>query len=52
MLDTSLPTVVRTLAGALEQLFGPIKYGILPDHLAREDLPAGGGADNARANSC
>ena len=25
-------------AGAL---FGPIKYGILPDHLAREELPAG-----------
>ena len=22
-------------------LFGPIKYGILPDHLAREELPAG-----------
>ena len=22
-------------------LFGPIKYGILPDHLARSELPAG-----------
>jgi MFS family permease len=27
--------------GALAALFGPIKYGILPDHLKREDLPAG-----------
>jgi acyl-[acyl-carrier-protein]-phospholipid O-acyltransferase/long-chain-fatty-acid--[acyl-carrier-protein] ligase len=27
--------------GVLAALFGPIKYGILPDHLKREDLPAG-----------
>jgi acyl-[acyl-carrier-protein]-phospholipid O-acyltransferase/long-chain-fatty-acid--[acyl-carrier-protein] ligase len=27
--------------GALAALFGPIKYGILPDHLKHEDLPAG-----------
>jgi acyl-[acyl-carrier-protein]-phospholipid O-acyltransferase/long-chain-fatty-acid--[acyl-carrier-protein] ligase len=27
--------------GVLAALFGPIKYGILPDHLEREDLPAG-----------
>ena len=27
--------------GVLAALFGPIKYGILPDHLRREDLPAG-----------
>jgi acyl-[acyl-carrier-protein]-phospholipid O-acyltransferase/long-chain-fatty-acid--[acyl-carrier-protein] ligase len=29
------------LFGALASLFGPIKYGILPDHLARRELPAG-----------
>jgi acyl-[acyl-carrier-protein]-phospholipid O-acyltransferase/long-chain-fatty-acid--[acyl-carrier-protein] ligase len=27
--------------GTIAALFGPIKYGILPDHLAREQLPAG-----------
>ena len=27
--------------GVLAALFGPIKYGILPDHLKREQLPAG-----------
>ena len=27
--------------GVLAALFGPVKYGILPDHLAREQLPAG-----------
>jgi MFS family permease len=27
--------------GVLAALFGPIKYGILPDHLKSEDLPAG-----------
>ena len=26
--------------GVIAALFGPIKYGILPDHLSREDLPA------------
>jgi acyl-[acyl-carrier-protein]-phospholipid O-acyltransferase/long-chain-fatty-acid--[acyl-carrier-protein] ligase len=25
--------------GTLSALFGPVKYGILPDHLRREDLP-------------
>jgi len=29
------------LFGALGALFGPVKYGILPDHLTREELPAG-----------
>src|ERR1700738_3346883 len=29
------------LFGVIASLFGPIKYGILPDHLAREELPAG-----------
>src|SRR5262249_20217156 len=27
--------------GVIASLFGPIKYGILPDHLKREELPAG-----------
>ena len=27
--------------GVLAALFGPIKYGILPDHLTRDQLPAG-----------
>src|SRR5258708_28372594 len=29
------------LFGLIGALFGPIKYGILPDHLTREELPAG-----------
>jgi acyl-[acyl-carrier-protein]-phospholipid O-acyltransferase / long-chain-fatty-acid--[acyl-carrier-protein] ligase len=29
------------LFGTLASLFGPIKYGILPDHLERPELPAG-----------
>jgi acyl-[acyl-carrier-protein]-phospholipid O-acyltransferase / long-chain-fatty-acid--[acyl-carrier-protein] ligase len=29
------------LFGVIASLFGPIKYGILPDHLARAELPAG-----------
>lgn len=27
--------------GVIAALFGPIKYGILPDHLSRSELPAG-----------
>jgi acyl-[acyl-carrier-protein]-phospholipid O-acyltransferase / long-chain-fatty-acid--[acyl-carrier-protein] ligase len=27
--------------GTIAALFGPIKYGILPDHLSREELPSG-----------
>src|SRR4029078_10606363 len=27
--------------GVIAALFGPIKYGILPDHLQRQELPAG-----------
>jgi len=27
--------------GIVSSLFGPVKYGILPDHLKREELPAG-----------
>jgi acyl-[acyl-carrier-protein]-phospholipid O-acyltransferase/long-chain-fatty-acid--[acyl-carrier-protein] ligase len=33
--------VALFLFGTLATLFGPIKYGILPDHLARGELPAG-----------
>ncbi|MFL1875579.1 MFS transporter [Hansschlegelia beijingensis] len=29
------------LTGCLSALFGPVKYGILPDHLARDELVAG-----------
>ncbi len=29
------------LYGTIASLFGPIKYGILPDHLRREELPSG-----------
>ena len=40
---TSLPLLFAALLGfgVLGALFGPIKYGILPDHLHREQLPAG-----------
>ncbi len=40
---SSLPLLFSSLFGfgVLAALFGPIKYGILPDHLKREDLPAG-----------
>jgi len=39
----SLPILFAALFGfgVLAALFGPIKYGILPDHLKREQLPAG-----------
>ncbi|MFE1600222.1 acyl-[ACP]--phospholipid O-acyltransferase [Methylobacterium sp. ID0610] len=33
--------VALVMFGAIAALFGPIKYGILPDHLARTELPAG-----------
>jgi acyl-[acyl-carrier-protein]-phospholipid O-acyltransferase/long-chain-fatty-acid--[acyl-carrier-protein] ligase len=33
--------VALFLFGVIAALFGPIKYGILPDHLATEELPAG-----------
>src|SRR5215813_8323688 len=40
---SSLPLLFTALFGfgVLAALFGPIKYGILPDHLRREQLPAG-----------
>src|SRR5215208_6921591 len=39
----SVPVLFAALClfGVIAALFGPIKYGILPDHLAREELPAG-----------
>jgi acyl-[acyl-carrier-protein]-phospholipid O-acyltransferase/long-chain-fatty-acid--[acyl-carrier-protein] ligase len=39
----SLPIlfVALFLFGVIGSLFGPIKYGILPDHLAPEEIPSG-----------
>ncbi|MCL4766111.1 MAG: acyl-[ACP]--phospholipid O-acyltransferase [Hyphomicrobiaceae bacterium] len=39
----SIPLLFLALAlfGIMAALFGPIKYGILPDHLATRELPAG-----------
>src|SRR3954468_18639135 len=39
----ALPVLFAALFafGVIAALFGPIKYGILPDHLARNELPAG-----------
>jgi acyl-[acyl-carrier-protein]-phospholipid O-acyltransferase/long-chain-fatty-acid--[acyl-carrier-protein] ligase len=37
----SILFVALFLFGSIGALFGPIKYGILPDHLARSELPAG-----------
>ena len=39
----SIPIMFVTLFlfGVIATLFGPIKYGILPDHLKKEELPAG-----------
>jgi acyl-[acyl-carrier-protein]-phospholipid O-acyltransferase/long-chain-fatty-acid--[acyl-carrier-protein] ligase len=42
--DSSAVVVLFTalfLFGVIAALFGPIKYGILPDHLERSELPAG-----------
>jgi acyl-[acyl-carrier-protein]-phospholipid O-acyltransferase/long-chain-fatty-acid--[acyl-carrier-protein] ligase len=38
----SIPVLFVALAGfgVIAALFGPIKYGILPDHLRREELPS------------
>jgi acyl-[acyl-carrier-protein]-phospholipid O-acyltransferase / long-chain-fatty-acid--[acyl-carrier-protein] ligase len=33
--------VALFLFGAIGALFGPVKYGILPDHLTKEELPGG-----------
>jgi acyl-[acyl-carrier-protein]-phospholipid O-acyltransferase/long-chain-fatty-acid--[acyl-carrier-protein] ligase len=39
----SLPLMFATLFmfGISATMFGPVKYGILPDHLKKEELPAG-----------
>src|SRR4051812_47792124 len=39
----SLPIMFVTLFlyGVIATMFGPVKYGILPDHLKKEELPAG-----------
>jgi acyl-[acyl-carrier-protein]-phospholipid O-acyltransferase / long-chain-fatty-acid--[acyl-carrier-protein] ligase len=39
----SVPIMFVTLFlfGVIATLFGPVKYGILPDHLKKEELPAG-----------
>ena len=39
----SVPVLMASLAGfgAISALFGPIKYGILPDHLRKEEISAG-----------
>ncbi len=39
----SIPIMFAVLFmfGVIATLFGPIKYGILPDHLKKEELPAG-----------
>jgi len=39
----SIPVLFATLFlfGVIGAMFGPIKYGILPDHLAEPELPAG-----------
>ncbi len=39
----SVPALFVALAlfGIISTLFGPIKYGILPDHLQKSELPAG-----------
>ncbi|PPD45023.1 MAG: acyl-[ACP]--phospholipid O-acyltransferase [Methylocystis sp.] len=40
---SNVPTLFAALVlfGITGALFGPVKYGILPDHLTREELPAG-----------
>jgi acyl-[acyl-carrier-protein]-phospholipid O-acyltransferase/long-chain-fatty-acid--[acyl-carrier-protein] ligase len=42
-LFANIPTLFGALIlfGVIGALFGPIKYGILPDHLTQEELPAG-----------
>lgn len=39
----SIPMMFATLFmfGVIATMFGPVKYGILPDHLKKEELPAG-----------
>ncbi|GBD48782.1 acyl-[ACP]--phospholipid O-acyltransferase [Methylopila sp. Yamaguchi] len=39
--STPLLFVALFLTGVLSALFGPVKYGVLPDHLTREELVSG-----------
>jgi acyl-[acyl-carrier-protein]-phospholipid O-acyltransferase/long-chain-fatty-acid--[acyl-carrier-protein] ligase len=39
--SVTLLFIALFLTGVLSSLFGPVKYGILPDHLAREELVSG-----------
>ena len=39
--STPILFIALFLFGVIAALFGPLKYGILPDHLKREELPAG-----------
>src|SRR5271157_3192834 len=42
-IEQSIPLLFLALVlfGIVSSLFGPIKYGILPDHLRKHELPAG-----------
>ena len=48
-LTESVPALLAVLAGLGVQaaLFGPVKYGLLPEHLAEEELVAGNGVIEA-----
>ena len=48
-LSESVPALLAVLAGLGVQaaLFGPVKYGVLPEHLAEHELVAGNGAIEA-----
>jgi acyl-[acyl-carrier-protein]-phospholipid O-acyltransferase / long-chain-fatty-acid--[acyl-carrier-protein] ligase len=48
-LTESVPVLLTVLAGLGVQaaLFGPVKYGVLPEHLAEEELVAGNGVIEA-----
>jgi len=39
--DVNILFAALVCFGVTGALFGPVKYGILPDHLTREELPAG-----------
>src|SRR5476651_1080710 len=39
--ELSILFVALVCFGVIAALFGPIKYGVLPDHLRQEQLPAG-----------
>ena len=39
--SVSLLFIALAMFGVLSALFGPVKYGILPDHLAKSELPGG-----------